>query len=148
MKEEPRVDRYAKIVLTLIVIFLAALLCKPFFVAKPVAGMSGFSSVGKGFHNVLGPPDVYYLGLRNEEILSTLKKEWSDLQKKISEMTPDEKKEFTDDELKLHAKITEITYDELKNMEKVRQVNIILVKLYSEGYRVKFVTDAFIILEK
>lgn len=36
MKEEPRVDRYTKVVLTLIVILLAALLCKPLFVTKPV----------------------------------------------------------------------------------------------------------------
>lgn len=36
MKEESRVDRYTKVVLTLIVILLAASLCKPFFIAKPV----------------------------------------------------------------------------------------------------------------
>ena len=36
MRGELMVDRYTKIVLTLIVILLAALLCKPFFIAKPV----------------------------------------------------------------------------------------------------------------
>ena len=153
MRKGLRVDRYTKFVLALIVVLLAALLCKPLFITKPVIATSGFGfpRLGPGvlsFPRDLEPENVYYLGLTNEEILVALEIEWSDLQKKISEMTPDEKKELTDEDLKLHAYLTETTYDELKNMGKFHQVNIILMVLYLKNYRVKFVTDAFIILEQ
>ena len=148
MREGLRVDRYTKVVLTLIVVLLAVLLCKPLFVARPAAGINGFGSLGKGLAEVFKSPSVYYLGLTDEEILSALKKEVSELQEEISKLTPEAKKEFTDDELKLLTNIAETTYDELKNTEKVAQVNIILAKLYAESFRVKFVANDFIILEK
>jgi len=69
MREELRFDRYAKIVLTLIAILLAALLCKPFFATKPVTAYD--TTADDAYYRA---DEAYYLA---EEALEQAKKAYS-----------------------------------------------------------------------
>ena len=69
MRGELRVDRDTKIVLTLIVILLAALLCKPFFIAKPVTAYN--TTADDAYYHA---DEAYYLA---DEALEKAKKAYS-----------------------------------------------------------------------
>ncbi|MBA7492474.1 hypothetical protein ES702_03024 [subsurface metagenome] len=69
MRKGLRIDRYAKIVLTLIVVLLAALLCKPLFLARPVTAYN--TTADDAYYHA---DEAYYLA---EEALEKAKKAYS-----------------------------------------------------------------------
>jgi len=70
MKQAQKVDRYMKIILTLIAVLLVALLCKPLFVANPVVASYETTADDAWYH----ADEAYYLA---EEALDKAKEAYS-----------------------------------------------------------------------